>query len=199
MGTTTHMIGITVPFRVQFLDVPSGSWFEEAVNHAVDQDLFNGTSDTEFSPNDKMTRAMLVTVLSRMQGIDPESYTGSSFQDVPTGQWYSAAVEWAAQNGIVNGLTDTTFGPNENITREQIATILYRYTQYRGIDVFGANSNKFNSFPDRYDCSPWAFSSMVWATCYGVINGMDGKLQPQALATRAQVAQMMKNYSENIK
>jgi len=199
MGTTTNMIGIHVPFRVQFLDVPSGSWFEEAVNNAVDQDLFNGTSDTEFSPNDKMTRAMLVTVLSRMQGIDPDSYTGSSFQDVPTGQWYSAAVEWAAQNGIVNGLTDTTFGPNENITREQIATILYRYTQYRGIDVFGANSNKFNSFPDRYDCSTWAFSSMVWATCYGVINGMDGKLQPQALATRAQVAQMMKNYSENIK
>jgi hypothetical protein len=140
---------------------------------------------------------MFVTVLSRMEGIDVSQYTGSDFSDVSTGQWYSAAIQWAAKNNIVGGVGDGLFDPNGNVSREQMAAIMYRYANYKGMDSSGVDSSKYEAFIDKGSVSDWAVDAMKWMTGKGIINGMgDNTIAPQSSSTRAQVAQIVKNYSE---
>lgn len=141
-----------------------------------------------------MTRAMLVTVLWRYAG-EPVEGT-NNFTDIPSGQWYTNAVVWAATNGIVNGVGDNKFNPDGNISREQMATILYRYSDSQGIDT--SASTDLNSFPDASKVSGYAADAIKWAVAEGLINGSDGKLLPQGNATRAQVATILMRFIENL-
>ena len=142
---------------------------------------------------------MFVTVLSRLEGIDAAQNTGSSFLDVDEGQWYTAAVLWASRNGIVQGTGEGLFDPNGNVTREQMAAIMHRYATYRNIDTSNVDVSKFNAFTDNSKVSDWAADAVKWAADKGIINGMgDGTIEPQGTATRAQVAQIVKNYQEII-
>ena len=175
-----------------FTDVPSGSWYYNAVTYAYENNLFNGTSATTFSPELAMSRAMLVTVLYRLHG-SPEVSGATPFADVPAGKYYTRPVLWANQNGIVTGITATTFAPDSPITREQMATILYRYAGFCREDISGANS--LNAFSDRGSVSSYALPAVRWAVAAGIINGYTANtLAPKASATRAQVATILMRY-----
>ena len=162
---------------------------------AYQHGLFQGTAADTFSPDAPMTRAMLVTVLWRMDG-KPAAAGGSSFTDVPRGQWYTEAVAWAAENGVVNGVGGGRFEPDGNVTREQIATILYRYAGLRGVPTGGRAD--LGSFPDGGAVSGWAYDALSWANAAGLIAGTrEGGvdyLAPQQNATRAQVAVILMRY-----
>ena len=183
-----------------FSDVSDSAWYKDAVDYVVSNGYFNGVSSTEFNPDGTMTRAMFATAVGRLAGVDESAYAGSSFSDVPAGQWYSAYVKWASDNGIVNGVGDGRFDPNGEITREQMAALLYRYAQYAGVDVTPAAgaAAAFASFADSASVSDYARDAMTWAVGAGIINGSDGSLMPQADATRAQVAQIIRNYAETV-
>ena len=175
-------------------DVRDSDWFAQSVYYALKNGLMNGVSDTKFAPNDPMTRAMLVTVLWRYEGSPEEGK--NVFTDVPDGQWYAKAVAWAAENGIVGGVGDGKFDPNGNITREQMAAILFRYANKKGIDVTARGD--LSKFPDAGKVSDWAKDPIAWAVGAGIIGGSDGKLLPQGSATRAQVATILMRFIENI-
>ena len=183
----------------KFKDLDANAWYSDAVDYVVNNNLFNGTSDTSFEPNGTMTRAMFVTVLSRLEGIDASKYTGTDFTDVNTGQWYSSAIQWASKNNIVGGIGDGKFDPNGNVSREQMATIMYRYANYKNISTSNVDATKFNAFSDSGSVSSWAVDAVKWAVDKGIINGMgDGTIAPQGISTRAQVAQIVKNYTDKI-
>lgn len=175
----------------KFADVPAGKWYSSAVDFVVRCGYFSGTSSTEFSPDSGMTRAMFVTVLSRMEGVNQQGQ-GSGYSDVKAGSWYENAVKWASDSGIVSGTGDGKFNPDGMITREQMAVILYNYMKYKGSDV-SIDSDKFNSFSDSVSVHSYAVEAMKWASGSGVINGSNGKLNPSGTATRAQVAQIIMN------
>ena len=176
-----------------FTDVNEGDWFYDAVYFCFDKGYFKGTSETGFEPQGTMTRAMFATVLWRIAG-QPAAKGGKSFSDVEAGQWYADAVAWASENGIVNG-TDAGFEPDAPVTREQIATMLYRYVKTQGKGFTGLWSFQLD-FPDAGDVSDWATEAMRWMVMQGVINGMDGRLNPQGEATRAQVATLVQRLAE---
>ncbi len=178
-----------------FKDVNKGDWYHEAVDFAVSNGLFNGMSATTFEPNTPMTRAMLVTVLWRYEGSPKEGK--NRFTDVKNGQWYTDAVAWAAANGIVGGVGNNKFDPNGNITREQLAAILHRYSDGKGYDVSARGS--FAGFPDRNKVSSWATDAYAWAVGEKLITGNDGKLDPQGNATRAQVATILMRFIKGVK
>ncbi len=183
---------------IAFSDLSRSAWYHEAVDFVLNSKYFQGTSDSTFEPDSTMTRAMFVTVLSRLEGIDGAQYSGSDFTDVETGQWYTAAIQWASQNGIVLGVGEQKFDPEGEVTREQMAAIMYRYAQYKKIDTTKADASKFGSFSDKDSVSDWAVEAMTWATGIGIINGTDTGIEPQANSTRAQVAQIVKNYTEKV-
>jgi hypothetical protein len=174
-----------------FSDTAADAWYAEAVNFVSARNLFTGTSETEFSPNASMTRAMLVTVLHRLEN-GPEA-AGEAFSDVNAGQYYAAAVAWASANGIVNGLGDDTFAPGAQITREQLAAMLYRYASAQGLDVSARSDTA--AFPDAQDASAWAGDALSWAVASGILTGranpVGAELAPQGTATRAEVAAMI--------
>lgn len=180
------------PVALPFTDVKSGNWFYDAVKYAYEQGLMTGTSATTFAPNGTMNRAMIVTVLYRLE--KSSAVTGASkFTDVPAGQWYSDAVAWAAANKIVNGYDETTFGPMNAVTREQMAAILFRYEQVKGLENVTLEEN-LNRFPDQNKISAYAIPALQWAVGQKIINGnADGTLDPTGTATRAQVAQIFTN------
>ncbi len=182
----------------KYSDLDPSLWYHEAIDFVLNSKYFQGTSDTTFEPDYTMTRAMFVTVLSRMEGMDAAQYSGSDFTDVETGQWYTAAIQWASRNGIVLGVGEQQFDPNGEVTREQMAAIMYRYAQYKKIDTTKADASKFGSFSDKDSVSDWAVEAMTWATGVGIINGTDTGIEPQANSTRAQVAQIVKNYTEKL-
>lgn len=180
------------PAALPFSDVKSGNWFYDAVKYAYEQGLMTGTSATTFAPNGTMNRAMIVTVLYRLEK-SPAVTGASKFTDVPAGQWYSDAVAWAAANKIVNGYDETTFGPMNAVTREQMAAILFRYEQYKGLENVTLEEN-LNRFPDQNKISAYAIPALQWAVGQKIINGnADGTLDPTGTATRAQVAQIFTN------
>lgn len=180
------------PVALPFTDVKSGNWFYEAVKYAYAQGLMTGTSATTFAPNGTMNRAMIVTVLYRLEK-SPAVTGASKFTDVPAGQWYSDAVAWAAANKIVNGYDETTFGPMNAVTREQMAAILFRYEQVKGLENVTLEEN-LNRFPDQNKISAYAIPALQWAVGQKIINGnADGTLDPTGTATRAQVAQIFTN------
>ncbi len=183
---------------VDFSDVKESAWYYEAVEYAVNNGLMNGVGNNEFAPESPMTRAMLVTVLWRYAG-EPVEGT-NTFSDVPEGQWFTQAVAWAAHNGIVNGTSPSTFDPEGNITREQMAAILYRYCSQQGIDT--SKQADLSVFPDGSKTSGYALTALSWANAEGLINGSKVGatvyLDPQGNATRAQVATILMRFIENI-
>ena len=178
----------------KFVDVNPKEWYHPYVDYAVTHGLFGGTSANTFEPETAMTRAMLVTVLWRYEG-EPEAGE-NTFSDVPNGQWYTNAVAWAAENGIVGGVGNNRFDPNGEITREQMATILFRYAEKKGIDT--SKRGSLNIFSDEKQLSAYAKDAVQWAVAEQIINGSDGKLLPQGSATRAQVATILMRFIENI-
>ena len=180
----------------KFTDVASGAWYYEAVYYAADHGYFQGISDTLFRPDGSMTRAMFATVIGRMAGVDESKYTGSAFSDVPEGEWYSAYVKWASENGIVSGVGEGRFSPDSEITREQMAAMLYRYAKFTGADTSSISDTVFNGFADKDTVSAYAKEAMIWATSEGIISGTGSGLSPKSNATRAQVAQILMNYAE---
>lgn len=190
--TVTGSFKAETPVALPFADVKSGDWFYPAVQYAYAQGLMTGTSATTFAPNGTMNRAMIVTVLYRLEK-SPAVTGASKFTDVPAGQWYSDAVAWAAANKIVNGYDETTFGPMNAVTREQMAAILFRYEQVKGLENVTLEEN-LNRFPDQNKISAYAIPALQWAVGQKIINGnADGTLDPTGTATRAQVAQIFTN------
>ena len=190
--TVTGTFKAETPVSLPFTDVKSGDWFYPAVQYAYAQGLMTGTSATTFAPNGTMNRAMIVTVLYRLEK-SPAVTGASKFTDVPAGQWYSDAVAWAAANKIVNGYDETTFGPMNAVTREQMAAILFRYEQVKGLENVTLEEN-LNRFPDQNKISAYAIPALQWAVGQKIINGnADGTLDPTGTATRAQVAQIFTN------
>lgn len=181
--------------KLPFTDVRESDWFYEDVAFAYENGLFAGTSDTTFSPNASMTRAMLVTVLYRLEG-EPVVSGRSGFSDVTFNSYYEDAVTWAADNSIVNGTSTTTFSPNANVTREQMAAILYRYAQYKKYNT--AASSSLNGFTDYATVSGYAVTPMQWSVAEKLVNGSNGKLMPTGNATRAQVAAILHRFVENV-
>ncbi len=177
----------------QFSDLVPGAWYEDGINYVLTAGLFNGTSATQFSPNADMTRGMLVTVLWRLNGTTDTSI--NSFDDVEAGLWYSDAVKWAAANGIVSGFGNNMFRPNDNITREQMALILYNYANFMGYDT--TQTASLGNYSDNSDISDWAAAAMAWANATGLISGRtDTTLAPGGTATRAEVATILMRFIE---
>ena len=181
--------------KLPFTDVSTSDWFYDDVAFVYENGLFSGTDSRSFSPNASMTRAMLVTVLYRLEG-EPTVTGRSSFTDVRSGAYYEKAVIWAAANGIVTGTDSTSFSPDAKVTREQLAAILYRYAQYRKLDTDA--SAKLNSFTDADSVSAYASEALGWAVSEGLINGASGKLMPKGDATRAQVAAILHRFVKNV-
>ena len=177
-----------------FVDVPDGAWYEDAVSDVYEKDIMLGISEDRFGPELTTTRAMIVTILYRMEGAP--AVTGASvFPDVPADTWYTDAVIWGASNGIVEGYGNGTFGPEDNITREQMATIFHRYAKYKGYDVTG--SQDLTGYTDAGQVGSWALPAMEWAVDSGLLTGTsDTTLAPAAFATRAQVATVFMRFAK---
>ena len=186
--------GIPAAHYNPFVDVNPGDAYYDAVLYVYENGLFKGVSETEFAPDTTMTRAMFVTVLGRMAGVNPLLYQKSSFTDVEVGQWYSPYVEWAAQSGIVLGYGDGTFGLNDEITVEQAAVILARYAAFTGRSTYTLRT--LSDFADSADVSDWAVYSMKWIVNTGIYTGENGMLSPKSLAKRSLVAAMLYNYAD---
>ncbi|MBD5584314.1 MAG: beta-hexosaminidase [Clostridia bacterium] len=176
-----------------FTDVRDTDWYYDAVQYVYDENLFNGTSMATFSPAANMTRAMFVMVLSNFVGPDLDGYTERHFLDVPMNSWYSRQVEWAAMNDIVSGTARFRFSPNSDVTREQMAVMLYRFAQRTGNDAY-YDIDLLDGYADEGRISGWAREGMAWAVTHKVISGTSRTtLSPKACATRAQAAQIFKN------
>lgn len=191
--------GVTAIARFPFTDVVAGTWYYGAAAYAYNNGLFAGMTPTTFAPNATMTRAMLVSVLWRLAGA-PAPKAPNTFVDVPDGAWYTDAVTWAAENGVVSGIGGSRFDPSGFVTREQTAEILYNYAHSKGYDV-SARAD-LTAFPDAGSVSGWAEEALAWANAAGLINGTvrDGQtiLDPQGSASRAQVAMILMNYVEHV-
>ena len=178
-----------------FTDVSAGDWFYEAVQFVVSRGMMSGTSSSTFQPDLNLSRSMIATILWRLEGAP----TGNStrFADVPDGQWYTEAVNWAAAHGLVNGYGNRIFGPGDAITREQMAVILYQYARFMEYD--SAVPGDLSRFADGDQTSDWARDAVMWAVGNGLLSGKDsGLLDPKGTATRAEVATILMRFVENI-
>ena len=177
-----------------FIDVAPNAWYKAAVQYAYDNGLMTGVSNTEFAPEATTTRAMIVSMLARLENVTSAESAG--FADVSDGDWYATAVNWAATEGIVSGTGEGDFSPNAAITREQLAAMLMNYASYKGEDV--SNRADLSAYSDTATISSWANDVMQWAVAEGLISGVTNtELQPQASATRAQVAAILQRFLEN--
>ena len=178
-----------------FTDVKKSAWFYNNVVYVIEKGMMTGTGTNTFEPNATTTRGMIVTILYRLEK-EPSAGT-SPFTDVDANQWYAKAVAWAAANGVVNGTSPTTFNPNDPITREQMAAILYRYASFKGYDVTGKAD--LAGYTDAAQISDYAKDAMSWANQAGLIGGVSATtLQPQGSAIRAQVATILMRFCENV-
>ena len=193
-GTPVTPARPAAPVGLPFADVSSSDWFYNDVRYVYEKGIMDGTGADRFSPNAPLTRAMIVTILYRMAG-SPSVSGSSDFTDVAAGKWFAKAVAWAAANGIVNGYGSGLFGPNDPVTREQLAAILYRYAVYGGMTAVTLEEN-LGSFADTAQLSAYAIQAMNWAVGQGLINGSGSNLVPKAQATRAQVAAIIHRYLE---
>lgn len=184
------------PEPLPFTDVNEGDWFHDAVRYVYENGLMDGVGDGQFAPNATTTRAQLVTILYRLAG-EPDVSGDVAFTDVADGLWYTDAVLWAAQKGIVNGISETEFAPSGDLTREQLATILYRYAESMGYDV--SASADLSGFPDAGDIQSYAAQALSWAVAEGLLQGFeDDSLQPGGTATRAQIATILMRFCETV-
>lgn len=186
---------ITDDTGLPFADVAPASWYHDAVQYVYENGMMNGTSDTLFSPDATVTRAMIVTILYRLENAPAAAASG--FTDVAAGMYYADAVGWATANGIVNGVSETRFAPDDPITREQLAAILYRYAQFKGYDVTG--SADLGAYTDAAQISAYAAAAMQWANAEGLINGDSATtINPQGNATRAEAATILMRFCQDI-
>ena len=183
------------PSGLPFTDVAKDAWYFPAVEYVFNNGLMNGTTATTFAPNVELNRAMMAAVLYNMEG-GPACDKNGLFSDVADGKWYTDAVNWAASNNIVSGMPDGTYAPDQALTREQMASILYRYAEYKGIDV-SARAD-LSTFNDGTTVSPWAQDVVQWAVAEKLMSGNGNELQPKGTASRAQVATVLMNYCENV-
>ena len=180
----------------EFVDVEAGSWYEEAIGYAVENNLFKGVSNTEFAPDSNMTRAMLVAVLYRLENPEKKERT-HLFADVSDGEWYAEAVAWAAESGVVNGVNETEFAPDDNITREQMAAVIYRYARLKGYDTH--KTSELAGFTDVNEISIYALDAVKWANAAELIKGIsETSISPKTTATRAQTAAILMRFCRNI-
>ena len=179
-----------------FSDVAASAWYADAVKYVVDKGMMNGVGNGKFAPDGTTSRGMIVTVLYRLEG-EP-AVSAASFTDVAADAYYAKAVAWASANGIVTGYGNGKFGPNDAITREQFAAILYRYAQYKKYDVSVGENTNILSYNDAQSVSSYAVPAIQWACGAGVMNGSSGYLTPKSGATRAQAAQLLMNFCENV-
>ena len=176
----------------QFRDVDRGQWYHDGVDYAVSHGLFKGVALDRFDPEGTMTRAMLVTVLYRLDGA-PAIAPDTGFSDVPENEWYAQAIAWGKLRGIVDGVGGGKFAPEDKVTREQAATILYRYARYKGSDTSAAAD--ISTFRDAASVSAYAEEPMAWSVAEGLVGGIEGnRLDPQGSATRAQLAVILMRY-----
>lgn len=187
----------TLPAKEGFSDVSDTAWYADEVAYVTSRSLMNGIGEGRFDPNGTMTRAMVVTVLHRMSGT-PAPSGSAGFSDVKSGTWYTDAVNWAAESGIVLGVGENRFDPNGLITREQLVTMLYRYAEKTGADT--STLQNLSTFTDDDAVAAWSLTAMRWAVAKGVISGVpDGtrmKLAPQATASRAEAAAILMRYDQ---
>lgn len=192
-----------------YTDVRTDDWFYDAVKFVTDRNYFEGVGGDLFAPNGNMTRAMFVTVLGRLYGVDTSAYTTSAFEDVDINTWYGPYVAWAAENNIVNGYGDTDmngaseFGPNDNVTREQMAAIMYRYADFGSYDLSGKNESWMDKYSDSDLASAYAYDAIAWCVGNGIIHGYgisdtEWNIKPQGFATRAEVAQVIRNFVDKV-
>ena len=178
-----------------FTDI-ADHWAFDAIEYVYNRSIMDGVSETEFAPDDTMTRAMLITVLYRLENIT-EQAKSHSFTDVKDGEWYADAVAWAAENGIVDGVTETEFAPNNSITREQMSAVLYRYAQYKDQDTSVGEDTNILSYTDALEISEYAIPAIQWMVGAGLMNGeTDSTVNPKNNSTRAQVATILMRYLE---
>lgn len=188
--------GMTTYSKLPFSDVRIADWFYNDVKYVYEKGMMSGTAADVFAPNATTTRAMIVTILYRLEG-SPAVTGTSAFVDVPAGQWYTDAVNWAAANQIVKGTSATTFAPNDSITREQMAAILYRYAQYKGYDV--TKKADLSGYSDNGQVSAYAKDALAWANAAKLINGVTNTtLAPQGNATRAQVSAILHRFCDGV-
>ena len=174
----------------------TGHWAEKAITFVYEKGLMTGTKEDTFSPETELSRAMLVTILYRMEG-EPAVIAQNTFSDVTDGTWYTNAVIWASQNGIVNGVGQDRFSPNQDITREQMAAMLLRYSDYKGYDT--TQKNDLADYTDADSISAWALAALQWANGEGLITGRKADLLvPQGDTTRAETATILMRYLETI-
>ena len=193
---TATFVETEEPVAEPFVDVAEGDWFYDAVVYAYQNELMDGVGGNRFAPNSETTRAQLVTILYRLEG-QPAVSGDLPFTDVETGTWYTNAVLWAAQNNIVNGVNDTEFAPGDEITRQQLVTILYRYAEAKGYDV--SASADLSGYPDAGQVQDYAQPAMAWAVAENIIQGMkDGTLKPAGNASRAQIATILMRFCEDV-
>ncbi len=179
-----------------FTDVDENNWFYPNVVFAYTHKLMNGVGENQFAPNGNVTRAMLVTILYRNENEPKTDSLPNPFADISNGQWYTEAVIWAAGNGVVKGMSAATFEPDTAITREQVATILHRYAQFKQMNPDGTEPEGYSNFADVNTVSEYAREAMKWCVGAKIIGGIDGKLAPKQTATRAQIAAMLQRYLE---
>lgn len=179
------------PFR----DVGAGDWFYGAVEYVNTAGLFDGTGAEAFSPNEAMTRGMFVKVLGSAAGAEPGGESASRFADVPEDAYYAPYVAWAAETGVVSGTSATTFSPDNSITREDMAVMLYQYAEACDFDT-SYEEEKLEAFPDSGEVAGYAVTAMAWVVTQGVLAGSGGYLEPKGVATRAETAQIFYNSDE---
>lgn len=182
------------PLEIPFTDIEN-HWAREDILAVAELGVMTGTGGKRFSPQLSMSRAMVMSVLFRLDGADPAEYPGSSYSDVREGSWYAPCVQWARENGIGYGMEDGAFCPDAPVTREQLAAFLYRFTLYRGQE---APTGQGLDFPDSAKVSFWAEEALSWAVGGGIVSGRtDGTLDPRGLATRAEAASMLRRYLDS--
>lgn len=190
--TVTAGDPVDMPLVLPFTDVVRGAWYYEDVAYVFENGLFNGVTDTSFSPSGKMQRCMLTTVLHRLAGQPAVSYT-PLFTDIPDGQWYTAGAIWAGRQEVVSGVGNGAFAPFANVTRQEIAVILYRYAAQAGCDV--SQSADLSRFGDSGSVASWGREAVSWAVGAGILGGSDGMLMPYGDATRAEVSAMLHRFA----
>ncbi|MBS5670644.1 MAG: S-layer homology domain-containing protein [Oscillospiraceae bacterium] len=184
--------------KLPFTDVAEGDWYYDAVAYVWQEGFFRGMTETTFAPNLAMTRGMFVTVLGRMAGVEEDRDATSKFTDVKSGSYYAGYVAWAAEQDIVRGTSATTFSPNAKVTREQMATMMYRYAKAQGLEVTGGSESVLDGFADSNRISGWAKEAMIWAVSQKLLIGTGAGLEPQAYGTRAQSAQVILNFHQYV-
>ena len=181
-----------------FTDADPTAWYHDGVHYVLENGIMSGLGNGQFAPNDTTSRAMMAQILWNME--DKPAYSGAlGFTDVSADDWFAAAVRWADAEGIIGGYGDGKFGPNDAVTREQLATILYRYAKYKGVDVSVGEDTNILSYDDAFDVSEWAIPAMQWAVGNGLISGRTAStLNPKDKATRAEIATIIMRYCENV-